>query len=220
MNENKPILRNPLTGFAENLWDENVVTLKKQEKKKAAAAAAAAAAAPAAPADAAAAAPPRNTAAANSNSRKNKTLKKSLGKRNLFQSNANRLKQIQNEENARIAEIYGTSDNLIPNKRKNENIPLNPLPSGERSFLNRMKSFVTRPFRSSPEATLTKSSTNKNNSHSFRKITNNTIISNNNNNNTSNHTLTNNNIKKLKNSNHTRTNNNIKKLSKTRKRKY
>jgi hypothetical protein len=115
-----------------------------------------------------------------------------------------RIANLKNIENARIAEIYGTPDNLIPNARKNKNIPLNPLPSGERSFLNRMKSFVTRPFRSSPEATLTKSSTN--NSSSFRKITNNTIISNNNNNNNT--------------YNHTRTNNNIKKLSKTRKRKY
>jgi len=189
MNENKPILRNPLTGFAENLWDENVVKLK---KKKAAAAPAALAAAPADAATAAAPAAP----AANSNPRKNKTLKKSLGKRNLFQSNANRLKQIQNEANAANAANaiqYGnTEKNILPNT---SNKPLNALPSGERSLLNRMKSFVTRPFRSSPEATLTKSSTNRNRNSSFRNITNNTITNNN---------ITNNNIKK----------------SKTRKRKY
>ena len=195
MNENNPILRNSRTGFAENLWNENV--------KKAASAAAAAA-----PAD----------AAANSNPRKNKTLKKSLGKRNLFQSNANRLKQIQNEENARIAKLKEIENARIANLKDIENakiveeygdpfdfynsnsksnMPENVLKNertnprtytinnilnrknkrsmsnlkNTRPFLTRMKSFVTRPFRSSPEATLTKSTTN-NSSSSFRNITN------------------------------------------------
>jgi len=102
---------------------------------------------------------PINKNNSTNNAKKKRTLKKTLGKRNLFQSNANRLNRI----------TYGTPAN-DPSPNRNKNKPLNALPSGERSFLNRMKSFVTRPFRSSPEATLTKSSTN--NSSSFRNITN------------------------------------------------
>jgi hypothetical protein len=95
---------------------------------------------------------------------KSKTLKRGVGKLNLFKSNANRLKQIQNEANAVNAANtiqYGDPKNNILPDTKNK--ALNALPSGERPFLTRMKSFVTRPFRSSPEATLTKSSTNSNN---------------------------------------------------------